>query len=180
MIRLFPKLYLAQILAISSTSYSNTSSSPNGPHNSIKASSSKGDKKNHPSNAPGGKWEIDLDCFEIELKFVQGELWDRLGESFCKSLHKATKTHALASWTKKSLGISPISKVYQDLVLEDGEEEILRGDDVLEGVGPSSVNTARTVNQDLRLRVLLQRADQVSSKLSFFPFRSLIFTNRFL
>ncbi|GAA5998977.1 hypothetical protein JCM5350_005586 [Sporobolomyces pararoseus] len=139
LIRLFPKLYLAQILAISSTSYSNTSSSSNGPHNSIKASSSKGDKKNHPSNAPGGKWEIDLDCFEIELKFVQGELWDRLG-------------------------ISPISKVYQDLVLEDGEEEILRGDDVLEGVGPSSVNTARTVNQDLRLRVLLQRADQLSSQ----------------
>ncbi|GAA5949357.1 hypothetical protein JCM3765_003382 [Sporobolomyces pararoseus] len=137
--RVFPKLYLARILAISSSSPSATSTS-NNPYGPNRASHSKMDKKTDPNHSFGGKWEIDLDCFEMEMRFVQGEIWNRLG-------------------------ISPISKAYQDLVLDDGVDGLfVAGERDLEGSSASAASTTRTVKQDLRLRVLLQRADQLSTQ----------------
>ncbi|GAA5828994.1 hypothetical protein JCM3766R1_003894 [Sporobolomyces carnicolor] len=129
---LFSKLYAAQTLAISSGNRSSRDKDSNKPTPASSSSSS-----SHNVRDRRDMFDVDLDTFAIELRFVQSELWARIG-------------------------ISSIAEVYRDLVLEETPEQLVPGSAPF--ASSSSSIPVHPTTTDLRLRTLLERARDLSNQ----------------
>lgn len=161
---LFSKLYAAQTLAISSDSRSSRDKDSNKPTPASSSSSS-----SHNARDRRDMFDVDLDTFAIELRFVQSELWARIGQPFLtirlpegrlEALKSISTDHACPGQT----GIPSIAEVYRDLVLEETPEQLVPGSAPL--APSSSSNPVHPTTTDLRLRTLLERARDVSQRRS--------------
>ncbi|GAA6017644.1 hypothetical protein JCM11491_005312 [Sporobolomyces phaffii] len=143
--RLLTKLVVAQTLAVSCSARHGLSR-PSGPRTASTSSSATA----HAADATA-KYEVDLETFAVESRFVQAELWQRLGE-----FDLPLSLPPLRTERSDTHRITPIAKVYQDLVLERARRP--EGDPLaeLERGSPSRTNC------DLRLTTLLEQSRRVS------------------
>lgn len=114
-------------------------------------------------------YDVDPDTFAIELRFVQSELWARIGLPFLTIRLSEGRLTVLESISTDDgfagqTGIPSIAKVYRDLVLEETPEQLVPGS--APGASSSPCNPVHPTTTDLRLRTLLERARDVSQRRS--------------